>query len=45
LPTAQEGLENVTNQVNQLFNELVRARKRLLDAAQGPGTIHRAHTF
>lgn len=43
--TQQMKLEKVTSQVNQLFDELVQARKKLLDAAQRPGTIHRAHTF
>lgn len=42
---AQVRLEKVSTQVNQLFDELVQARKKLLDAAQRPGTIHRAQTF
>jgi hypothetical protein len=43
--TQQMRLEKVVSQVNQLFDELVHARKKLLDAAQGPGKIHGAHTF
>ncbi|KAG0599960.1 hypothetical protein M758_12G191100 [Ceratodon purpureus] len=41
----QTRLEKVSSQVNQLFDELVQARKKLLDAAQRPGTIHRTLTF
>lgn len=45
LDKLQVRLEKVSTQVNQLFDELVQARKKLLDAAQRPGTIHRAQTF
>ncbi|XP_024382179.1 uncharacterized protein [Physcomitrium patens] len=41
----QVRLERVSTQLNQLFDELVQARKKLLDATQRPGMIHRAHTF
>lgn len=43
--TQQIRLEKVSGRVNQLFDELVQARKKLLDAAQGPCKIHRAHTL
>lgn len=45
LDKIQMRLEKVSSQVNLLFDELVQARKKLLDAAQRPGRIHRAYTF
>lgn len=39
------GVERVSSQLTSLFDELVRSRKKLMDAAQHPPGIHRAYTW
>ncbi|CAM6050888.1 unnamed protein product [Sphagnum compactum] len=39
------GVERVSSQLTSLFDELVRSRKKLMDAAQNPPSIHRAYTW
>lgn len=41
----QGGVERVSIQLTSLFDELVRSRKKLMDAAQHPPGIHRAYTW